>query len=200
MLSEASQNLSLSRFDLNLMQSYGQDETYNQVQLKHNRLKPTEKPIKKVLVISKLFYPDAPYELTLEYLEITLHGLRDHTPYQFDLKPHPKEPIDRLHYYADRMNITLILGSLSKIILGYDLIISPFSTTIIECLEAGKPFLIFRSPYDRSDTFICKIDPRISYSNKIEMSAALDFIVGLDASSINKILVETHNNYFGEPV
>lgn len=202
MLSETSINYSLSFFDLHLMEKYGNDEKYIHIYKDNININMNNafQNSANILILSKLFYPNAPYNTTIDFLDRSLDCI-DFSKIKYsllDIKPHPKEPIKNLKTYVKTVaqNIKILTGNLELALIHYNLVITPLSTAILGCLEAGIPFLIYKSIYDNPDTFIYEIPEVLKFENKYEFSEKINYLLNIDNNELNRIYQGIFNNYY----
>lgn len=203
--SETLINYSVSRFDLNLLKKFSHDKEFTHIQ-PHANFQGINNEFKrniKILILSKVFYTKAPYNITLDFLKKCYDSLKNANIVYSSLavKPHPMEPFKLLKKNLSLINenIEILDRNLDEVLKEYNFILTPISTTILDCLGLGKPFMIYKSNFESNETFISQIPEEITFCNKFEFSEKYDNLLKKSTLDLNNIYEKIFNAYYYDP-
>lgn len=198
--SETTLCLSESKYDLKLMKLFSHNDKYNYIKplFAFNQLDGDFILNLKLLLMTNVFYANAPYRLTLDYVSKIIEFIKHLDINSCAIKPHPKEPKSLLtkHLKLIDGNIQIRQGEINEIINDYNFIITTYSTVILNCLKLGKPFLIYKTGFECNETFISQIPEEIIFSNKFEFKEKYNNLTQISSSLLNSIYEDVFNTYY----
>lgn len=202
--SETCVNYSDSVFDLEVMRRFSSDEHFEHIQMKHAfpSIRTDFQRNMRLLLLTKLMYTDAPYTLTLNFLKDVFFGIRslDLARQEVAIKPHPKEPGKRLTQALKRLDTPKLIlehGNLAGVLRRYNFTLSPMSTTVLECLRQGVPFLVVRNPYDSNDTFISALPRSLVVESQEDFATKFNTLFAMSQQELNTLYGQVTDTYYG---
>lgn len=205
--SSADINYNFSEYDLGVMRRYSRDKSYRRLDVakKNCQENPFEKSqFSKVLILTKPFLDMCALNYSFDFVEgvfniIKKFGIKV-TKDNIVIKIHPREDVGAYLKFLKTLKLNDIKVDQTNMlshIKNADIIFTPMSTVIFDCIEMKKPFMVCKSNLFSGITFYREIPDEISYYAYSDIDEIVMKLKGIERFDDYRIYNSLYDKYWG---